>query len=202
MTRPRRAKILSLDQLEAWFDHAKPRPHCAGVSMMDGFLTCLVIGPVFIHPEKWLWHIVGDHEKRAYLGTKAQAVVDTIVDRYNQISVCLSENPFAYAPLFMRTDAGEVLAHDWANGFYGAMRLGFDYWKPLFTSFENSAPLMAILVHCTDPDGQSIYGDAMKAVPQADLEEAWRVIPDAVQVVNEKCAPLRAANAKALERTA
>jgi uncharacterized protein len=202
MKRPHRAKILSLDQLESWFEHAKPRPHCGGVSMMDGFLTGIVIGPVFIHPEKWLWHLVGDHQKRAYLGTKAQAVVDTIVDRYNQISICLAENPFAFAPIFMRTDEGEVSARDWANGFYGAMNLGLGHWKPLFKSFQDSAPLMAILVYCTDPDGQSIYGDAMKTVPPAALEETWRVIPEAVQVVREQCAPYREASESASANTA
>jgi uncharacterized protein len=202
MKRPHRAKILTLDQLEAWFDQAKPRPHCAGVSMMDGFLTGLVIGPVFIHPEKWLWHIVGDHEKRAYLGTKAQAVVDTIVDHYNQISICLAENRFSYTPIFMRSQDGETSAEDWANGFYGAMRLGLGHWKPLFKSFEDSAPLMAILVHCTDPDGVSIYGDAMKNVPQDALTGGWKVIREAVQVVLDQCAPSRAANEKALARTA
>jgi uncharacterized protein len=90
----------------------------------------------------------------------------------------------------------------WANGFYGAMRLGIAHWKPLFTAFENAAPLMPILVHCTDPDGQSIYGEAMKNVPQADLEDAWRVIPEAVQVLHEHCAPLRAASESATGPTA
>ncbi len=101
MRRPKRARVLSLDELEAWFQHADPSPHCGGVSMMDGFLTALVIGPVFIHPEKWIWHIVGDHEKRAFIGTQAQAVIDTIVAHHNEISTCLSQDRFSYKPIFM-----------------------------------------------------------------------------------------------------
>ena len=61
---------------------------------------------------------------------------------------------------------------------------------------------MAILVYCTDPDGQSIYGDAMKTVPQAALDETWRVIPEAVQVVREQCAPFREASERAATKTA
>jgi uncharacterized protein len=202
MKRPTRAPILTLDQLETWFDRAKPRPHCAGVSMMDGFLTALVIGPVFIHPEKWIWHIVGDHEKRAFTGTKAQAVIDTVVDHYNQISTCLAENRFAYKPLFMRSLDGETSAEDWANGFYGAMRLGVDYWKPLFENFETAAPVMAILIHCSAPDGDSPYGDAMRDVPPEALTDGWKLIREVVHTVLDQCAPLRAASEQTVFRTA
>ena len=202
MKPPKQARLLTLDELEAWFDKAKPRPPCAGVSMMDGFLTGLVIGPVFIHPKRWMWHVVGDHEKRAFIGTKAQAVIDTVVDHYNQISTCLAEDRFSYKPIFMRSLDGETSAEDWANGFYGAMRLGADHWKPLFDTFETAAPVMAILIHCTDPDGEAIYGDAARDVPPETLKEGWKVIREVVHTVLDQCAPLRAASEEAAFRTA
>jgi len=202
MKRPSRAKTLTLDQLESWFQQAEPRPHCAGVSMMDGFLTALVIGPVFIHPEKWIWHLVGDHEKRAFSGTKAQTVIDTIVAHYNEISTCLAEDRFSYKPIFMRSQDGETSAQDWANGFYGAMKLGLDHWKPLFESFEVATPLMGILMHCTGPNGESIYGDAIQHVPPQALNEGWTIIREVVHAVLDRCAPLRAASAERATRTA
>jgi uncharacterized protein len=34
---------------------------------------------VFLLPNDWMWYVIGDHEKRAFIGNKIQAVVDTIV---------------------------------------------------------------------------------------------------------------------------
>ena len=183
---------MTLEALEDWFERAKPPVHTRGVSMMDGFLAGVVIGPAFIHPETWLWHIIGDHEKRAVAGTKADAAVQTIVAHYNKISDVLAIAPHAYAPIYMRTDEGEVLVEDWANGFYGAMCLNMPAWKPLFETFESAAPLMAILANCTKPDGAPIYDGMSPAIPALELRETWRIIPEAVSVIREQCAQRRA----------
>lgn len=74
MKRPKRAKPLSLEQLEVWFEKSEPRAPCGGVSMMNGFLTGLAAGPAFLLPNDWMFHVIGDHEKRAFIGNKAQAV--------------------------------------------------------------------------------------------------------------------------------
>ena len=130
MKRPKRAKLLTLEQLDAWFDKAEPAPPCGGVSMMNGFLTGLAAGPVFLLPNDWMFHVIGDHEKKALIGNKIQAVIDTIVDHYNLIAHQLTA-PGRYAPMLMRTDEGEVLAGDWADGFFGAISLNLEDWAPL-----------------------------------------------------------------------
>jgi hypothetical protein len=33
-----------------------------------------------------MWHLIGDHEEHAFIGSKIQAVIDTIVDHYNLIA--------------------------------------------------------------------------------------------------------------------
>jgi uncharacterized protein len=48
--RPKRAPILTLEGLERWFETATPEPPCEGVSMMNGFLTGLACGPIFLQP--------------------------------------------------------------------------------------------------------------------------------------------------------
>ena len=98
MKRPRRAPVMTLQALEHWFDHATPPPPCRGVSTLNGFLTGLAAGPVFLTPNDWMWHVVGDHEDRAVIGNKVQAVIDTIVDHYNLICRQLA-SPGRYSPL-------------------------------------------------------------------------------------------------------
>lgn len=210
MTRPRkpsrrrperdigRAEPLSLEELEAWLDKSQPRAPAAGVSMIDGFLAGLIVGPSFVHPAEWLFHVMGPHEKLAFAGSTEDAVIQTVVQRYNEISATLAERPGDYAPIFMRYDDGEVSAEDWANGFWGAMRLRLSDWAPYLKDWDTGgSALTLILANCTAPDGKPIYGELPAKVPPQAVRDAWRVIPDAVLLLRELCMPARVAEAKA-----
>lgn len=158
--------------------------------MMNGFLTGLAAGPTFLLPNDWMFHVIGDHEKRAFVGSKIQVVIDAIVDHYNLIAHQLAE-PGRYAPLLMRTDEDEVLAGDWADGFYGAMKLTLQEWAPLFTDKQSGDPLMSILVQCTDQDLIDMTSMAFPKPSQAVLKEAWRAIPFAVEEIYACCKAMR-----------
>jgi uncharacterized protein len=180
---------LTLDALEVWLDTVQPPPHC-GLSMMNGFLTGLAAGPVFLLPNDWMWHVIGDHEKRAFIGNKIQAVVDTIVDHYNLIAHQLA-NPGAYAPLLMRTDDGEVLAGEWADGFFEAIRLRLDAWVPLFRQKETGEPALAILLQCSKPEIAALIAAAYPEPNEAKLKDSWRALPVAVEAIYRYCEPMR-----------
>jgi uncharacterized protein len=188
--RPKRAKLLTLEQLEVWFDKAEPAPPCGGVSMMNGFLTGLAAGPVFLLPNDWMFHVIGDHEKRAFIGNKIQAVIDTIVDHYNLIAHQLT-TPRRYAPMLMRTDEEEVLSGDWADGFFGAISLNLQDWAPLFAQKQTGEPIMGILIQCTKPDLIEMISTAFPRPPEAILKDAWRTIPIAVESIYAHCKPMR-----------
>jgi uncharacterized protein len=188
--RPKRAKLLTLEQLEAWFDKAEPAPPCGGVSMMNGFLTGLAAGPIFLLPNDWMFHVIGDHEKKALIGNKIQAVIDTIVDHYNLIAHQLTA-PGRYAPMLMRTDEGEVLAGDWADGFFGAISLNLEDWAPLFAQKQTGEPIMGILIQCTKPDLIEMISTAFPKPTEAILKDAWRTLPFAVESIYAHCKPMR-----------
>lgn len=190
MKRPRRAKLLTLEQLEAWFDKAEPVPPCGGVSMMNGFLTGLAAGPVFLLPNDWMFHVIGDHEKKAFIGNKIQAVIDTIVDHYNLIAHQLTA-PGRFAPVLMRTDEEEVLAGDWADGFFGAISLNLEDWAPLFAQKQTGEPIMSILIQCTKPDLIEMISTAFPKRTDAILKDAWRTLPFAVESIYAHCKSMR-----------
>jgi uncharacterized protein len=57
MNRSRRAAqaardngAMTLEDLEAWLDASSPRAPAGGVSMIDGFLAGIIVGPRFIPP--------------------------------------------------------------------------------------------------------------------------------------------------------
>ena len=157
--------------------------------MMNGFITGLAAGPVFLPPNDWMWHVVGDHEKRAFIGNKMQAVIDTIVDHYNLVAHQLARG--SHFPVLRRTDEGVVHVGDWADGFFGAIRLACEDWAPLFAMKETGNPIMAILLHCTKPEVAGMMVDAFPN-PSADLmRESWRALPTAVAEIYAFCEPIR-----------
>lgn len=190
MKRPKRAPKLTLEALESWLDTAEPPAHCGGVSMMNGFLTGLAAGPVFLLPNDWMWHVIGDHEKRAFIGSKGQAVIDTIVDHYNGIAHQLT-TPGKYAPIYMRTDDEEVLAGPWADGFFGAVKLNLDQWAPLFVEKKTAEPILAILLNCTRSEVIEMMSAAFPKPSEALMKEAWRALPHAVEDIYAFCKPMR-----------
>ena len=63
--RPRRARsagrAMSLDQLDDWLDALDPRAKVDGASMLDGYVTAIVIGPFSIPPDEWFVDLLGAH---------------------------------------------------------------------------------------------------------------------------------------------
>jgi uncharacterized protein len=46
-------KAMSLEALQAWLRALRPPPRVDGVSMLDGYLTAIIIGPRAIPPDEW-----------------------------------------------------------------------------------------------------------------------------------------------------
>src|SRR4051795_3131177 len=128
MTPQQRGRTLSLEELELWLasDQA-PAKGGWNVSAVDGFLAGVVIGPEPIEPKGWTRLIFGARP----LGKDADVALQAVLDRHAAVAKILAEAPARYAPLFMRTDEGVVLAQDWAAGFLAAVRLRLQAWRPL-----------------------------------------------------------------------
>lgn len=185
----RKVRTLTRLELAEWLDNLDPP--AAGISQIDGYLTALVVSPQFIPPENWLKPILGERVTWADEGTIEAAVRNTLFQRYNEIGSTLSGGPRRYAPVFMRTDDGEVLIDDYADGFYFGMRLSIDDWKPFISNPEIGMATVAILGHCTT----MIDNDERMAVinPQATqvLEESWRIVPEVVEMLHVQLAGSR-----------
>lgn len=190
MTRPRlkrpgRAKkihTLTRPKLEDWL--ASLDPPAPGVSMIDGYLAALVVSPQFIPPDDWLKPILGDRVTWADEGTIEAAVRNTFFERYTEIGATLSGGPRRYAPVYMRTDDGEVLLEDYANGFYFGMRLSIDDWKPFMAQREIGLAMMAILGHCTTMISEDERMALTNRQGEELLAESWKVVPEVVEMLH------------------
>jgi uncharacterized protein len=176
MTPQRRRRALSLEELELWLasDHA-PAKGGWNVSAVDGLIAGIVIGPEPIEPKEWTRLIFGTQP----LGPDGEAALQAVLDRHDAVAKILAKVPASYAPLFMRTDEGVVLAQDWAAGFLAAIRLRLEAWRPLLEAAETSRLLLPILVHIPAPDIEGHIAE-LPASARQHLAEAYHHIPTAV----------------------
>lgn len=180
--KPRKARTLPRQKLAEWL--ASLDPPAAGVSMIDGYLAALVVSPQFIPPEQWLKPILGEQVTWAPEGSIEAAVRNTIFQRYSEIGATLSGGPRRYAPVYMRTDDGEVLIEDFANGFYFGMRLSIDDWKPFMSDPQIGMAMVAILGHCTTMLSEGERAAVMTPQASQHLAESWRVVPEVVEMLH------------------
>jgi len=187
--RTRRPRTLTRQKLEDWL--ASLDPPAAGLSMIDGYLTALVVSPQFIPPEDWLKPILGERVTWADEGTIEAAVRNTLFQRYNEIGATLSGGPRRYAPVFMRTDDGEVLIDDFADGFYFGMQLSIDDWKPFISRPEIGMATVAILGHCTNMISQDERNAVVGPLASQVLAQSWEIVPHVVEMLHFELAGSR-----------
>ena len=122
MTRPRRRSArpadtaMNLEKLEAWLDRVDPQPRVDGVSMLDGYLTAIVIGPCSIPPDEWFADLLGPNGHIGSANGERLAAIMAIVARFNVISEGLSTAPKHHAPIFERRDDGTVSGRALVHG--------------------------------------------------------------------------------------
>ena len=180
MTSQRRRRALSLEELELWLasNHA-PAEGGWNVSAVDGLVAGIVVGPAPIEPEEWTRLIFGARP----LGEDGEAAVQAVLDRHDAVAKILAKVPASYAPLFMRTDEGVVLAQDWTAGFLAAIRLRLEAWRPLLEAAETSRLLLPILVHIPAPGIEGHIAE-LPASARQHLAGAYHHIPAAVAALH------------------
>ncbi|MBC7953379.1 MAG: UPF0149 family protein [Rhodospirillaceae bacterium] len=153
---------------------------CMMLCDLDGFLTGIAIGPELIMPSEWLPVIWGGEEPAFDDVAQAQAVIGTIMARYNEILGQVADG--AVAPIIMETPGGDVIAADWAEGFMQAVALRPAAWKPLLKSETDIAMILPILALCCDDDGEPLL-DLPHDVEDRFFTEAGDLIPEAVHAI-------------------
>ena len=73
------------DALDAYLESDRSPPESMLISDLDGFLTAIAIGPELIKPSEWLPVVWGGEQPVFADQNEAQAVLDAIMNRYNEI---------------------------------------------------------------------------------------------------------------------
>jgi yecA family protein len=117
------------DELDQFLISDKTPADCMDISMLDGFLTALLIGPNTLLPSRWLPEVWGespDSEMQFESETQAQHILDLIMRFYNDRARDLAEGVDLYDPaIYTREDDGKTvpIIDEWCTGFMRGVML-------------------------------------------------------------------------------
>ena len=81
-----------LSELEAFLDSEAVPDECMNYAMLDGFLTCLVIGPDMVMPSEWMPVVWSDSEEPVFeTMEQAERIIGPHVPSYEQHRSDISE---------------------------------------------------------------------------------------------------------------
>jgi uncharacterized protein len=200
--RPRRTRsarrAMSLDQLDDWLDALDPPAKVDGASMLDGYVTAIVIGPCSIPPDEWFLDLLGARGCIATAHGNTLAAMTAVGARFNPISETLPTAPGQHAPIFEKTDDGLALPHPWCMGFLSAMRLRLKAWEPLLDlSRPDHALMLPILLYCVDAPGGPMLEPPAESTEMHDyIRTAYHHIPTVIPAIRDFWMPKRVAEAR------
>jgi yecA family protein len=169
------------------------RDGAIGMSAIDGLIAALVAAPSFVHPDEWVKLIFGGRQPAMHENSSEHRVVQTIFNRYNEVSAILADQPDAYRPVFMVDDDGGIVARDWAVGFALGIGLRPEDWGKRILLTKHRQVLTPILVYC-DPS-IDLLPDMSAAEKRRRQATAHAQIAQAVVAARDICNPYRAAEA-------
>jgi len=162
------------------------------LSMLDGYLTAIAIGPETILPSQWLPRVWGDVEHPTFDSLEqAQKILNLILRYFNQTATTFMDAPERFHPfLYEYEENGErqLSAEEWCVGFTLGIHLRTEAWAPLFDDEEASQVLTPIVAFSLEEAWQEVTEGRDAAEVQALL---IGMLPTAVQAIHAYWLPDR-----------
>jgi uncharacterized protein len=190
---PMAAVAMPLDKLDLWLQ-GRTVAAASNLSMLDGFVTAVVAGPVSMDPPEWICPLLGiEVDAFNHGGTPEFAAISAVAVRHNAIVETLSKAPKTFEPIYARKPNRDIDAGPWCEGFYAAMKLRLSAWAPLRNLADiNHGLLLPILFHCVDDQGRPMLGPPKQ---RPDTEQfrrtAYKDIPAVVEEMRQYWMPTR-----------
>lgn len=136
----------TLDALDAFLISDRAPEEGMQLSDLDGFLTGVALTPRSLSPPDLLSVVWGNVEPAYADEDEARFVMNTILDRLDEIKESLRSDPHAFNPIMLEGPEGDIVVEDWAAGFLEAVRLHADAWRPVFDDDDAFLAMAPIVV--------------------------------------------------------
>ena len=109
---PMTAVTMPLDKLDLWLQGRSSA--AKNLSMLDGFVTAVVAGPVSMDPPEWICPLLGiEIDEFNHGGTSEFAAISAVAVRHNAIVEMLANAPKTFEPIFARKPNRDIDAGPW-----------------------------------------------------------------------------------------
>ena len=99
---PMTAVAMPLEKLDLWLQ-SRTGVAATNLSMLDGFVTAVVAGPVSMDPPEWICPLLGiEVDAFNHGGTPEFAAISAVAVRHNAIVETLTNAPKTFEPIFAR----------------------------------------------------------------------------------------------------
>ena len=139
-------KTDALEALDAFLNSDRAPEECLQLSDLDGFLTGMALTPKSMSPPDLLSVVWGDVEPAYADEDEAKFVMNTILDRHDEIKETLRSDPEAFNPIMWEGPDGDIVVEDWAAGFLEAVSLQSDDWRPVFEDEDAFLAIAPIII--------------------------------------------------------
>ena len=142
-----------LDELRRFLDSEATPDGCMDLSMLQGFLTALVIGPVLVSGSEWVPVVWGEREGDWTVFKSledAQRISGLLFRFYNGIVRTFMNTPEKFEPLLSEWDNRRKpawSAEEWCIGFMHGVSLRLKDWEPLVAD-DQTGVLFDLIVQC------------------------------------------------------
>ena len=141
-----------LDELDEFLMSEATGEDAMDISMLDGFLTALSIGPNNLPPSQWL-PVVWGGSMAWESQVQADRMTTQVLRHANDILLYLRDEPDTFEPLlYQREHEGKTVSiiDEWCTGFVRGIALDEDGWRPLMDTEEGEDVLYPILLYGTE----------------------------------------------------
>jgi uncharacterized protein len=128
---------------------------CMDISMLDGLITAVLIGPNTLLPSQWLPVVWGETAEQS-MAFESQAqmahILELITRMYSERALDLQEGVDLFDPvIFQREQEGKTqsIIDEWCTGFMRGVQLDAKAWDSLFQSEEDAALLTPMILYGT-----------------------------------------------------
>ncbi len=135
MSTPSALSIEELESLDEFLSSDAVPEDCMDISMLDGFLTALVLSPEPLSPQSWLDEIWGHKEEMVFESPAvAERMVDLILRHQQAIGEELASTELEFEPIFYQHEIEEesfLVVDEWCLGFVRGMAQQPAVWQRL-----------------------------------------------------------------------
>ncbi len=171
MKKPTTLTEADLDELDEFLLSDQTPEGCMDLSMLNGFLTSLVIGPKTIPSNQWLpviWGETEDDEMVWESVEEASRILSLVMALLNSIGEVFQQNPQAYGPIILMTKDDEPIINDWCIGFLRGMALNPDPWEDMVSTPGQEMNLVPIMLHGSTAGLDLLESEELKEMSQKD----------------------------------